>query len=118
MRARDPLAMHDLPLVEVARDLPAVPVLEPAPLAAGHHSPGDAPAQPLVHGIPITGVADLLHQSGHLSACAVQKIGQNQTGLPRIAFRRVCLPGVQVGGRAAGLDPGGGVAVGAGEPVT
>ena len=47
MRARDPLAMHDLPLVEVARDLPAVPVLEPAPLAAGHHSPGDAPAQPL-----------------------------------------------------------------------
>ena len=27
MRARDPLAMHDLPLVEVARDLPAVPVL-------------------------------------------------------------------------------------------
>jgi cell division protein ZipA len=39
--------MHDLPLVEVARDLPAVPVLEPAPLAAGHHSPGDAPAQPL-----------------------------------------------------------------------
>jgi cell division protein ZipA len=47
MRARDPLARHDLPIVEVARDLPAVPVLGPAPLDAGRHSPGDALAQPV-----------------------------------------------------------------------
>ena len=47
MRARDPLAMHDLPIVEAARALPAVPVLEPAPLAGGHHSPADAAAQPV-----------------------------------------------------------------------
>jgi len=38
MRARDPLAMHDLP---------AVPVLEPARLDAGHPSPGKAPAEPV-----------------------------------------------------------------------
>ena len=46
MRARDPLAMHDLPIVAVARALPAVPVLGPAPRDAGHHGPGDAPAEP------------------------------------------------------------------------
>ena len=45
MRARDPLAMHDLPVVEVARDPPAVPVLGPAP--PGHVRPGDAPAEPV-----------------------------------------------------------------------
>jgi len=49
MRARDPLAPHDLPVVEVAREHPALPVLEPAPLDAGRHSPGDAPAQPGAH---------------------------------------------------------------------
>ena len=47
MRARDPLAMHDLPIVEVGSDLPAVPVLGPAPLGAVYHSPRDAPAQPV-----------------------------------------------------------------------
>src|SRR6202043_2955450 len=45
MRARDPLAMHDLPVVEVARDPPALPVLGPAP--PGHVRPGDAPAEPV-----------------------------------------------------------------------
>jgi cell division protein ZipA len=45
MRARDPLAMHDLPVVEVARDLPAVPVLGPAPPDGGHVRPGDEPAE-------------------------------------------------------------------------
>jgi cell division protein ZipA len=46
MRARDPLAMHDLPIVEVARNLSAVPVLEPARPDAAHQGPADAPAQP------------------------------------------------------------------------
>jgi cell division protein ZipA len=63
MRARDPLAMHDLPLVEVARDLPAVPVLEPAPaqpLACDSTATGSATEDALaaeaavdaVHGVP------------------------------------------------------------------
>ena len=47
MRARDPLAMHDLPVVEVARDLPAAPLLGPAPPAGGQVRPGDAPAEPV-----------------------------------------------------------------------
>jgi FtsZ-interacting cell division protein ZipA len=47
MRARDPLAMHELPVVEVARDLPAVPVLGPAPPDGGHVRPGDEPAEPV-----------------------------------------------------------------------
>lgn len=47
MRARDPLATHDLPLVEVARDLPAVPVLGPAPPDAGYVWAGEAPAEPV-----------------------------------------------------------------------
>ena len=38
MRARDPLAMHDLP---------AVPMPGPAPPAGGHVRPGDAPAEPV-----------------------------------------------------------------------
>ena len=57
MRARDPLAMHDLPFVEVARALPAVPVLGPAPPDGGHVRPGDAAAGEAaaldaVHGVP------------------------------------------------------------------
>jgi FtsZ-interacting cell division protein ZipA len=64
MRARDPLAMHDLPIVAVARDLPAVPVLGPAPLGAvasdttGTESAsedaiaGEAAAVDAVHGVP------------------------------------------------------------------
>jgi cell division protein ZipA len=40
MRARDPLMPHDLPLVEILRELPAVPGL----------GPGDAPAQPSAQG--------------------------------------------------------------------
>ncbi len=64
MRARDPLAMHDLPIVAVARDLPAVPVLGPAPLGAvasdttGTESAsedalaGEAEAVDAVHGVP------------------------------------------------------------------
>jgi FtsZ-interacting cell division protein ZipA len=67
MRARDPLAMHDLPVVEVARDLPSVPVLGPAPpdgaepvapgmIAfefAGDEAPaGEAAAMDAVHGVP------------------------------------------------------------------
>jgi cell division protein ZipA len=63
MRARDPLAMHDLPVVEVARDLRAVPVLGPAPPDAGPVAPaatesaaddaraGEA-AMDAVHGVP------------------------------------------------------------------
>ncbi len=47
MRARDPLAMQDLPVVEAARDLPAVPVLAPASLDAGHPSPGNTPTEPV-----------------------------------------------------------------------
>jgi FtsZ-interacting cell division protein ZipA len=47
MRARDPLAMHDLPVVEAARDLTGVPVLGPAPLDPGHPRPGSAPAEPV-----------------------------------------------------------------------
>ena len=47
MHARGPLAMHDLPVVEVARDLPAVPVLGPAPPDGGQVRPGDAPAEPV-----------------------------------------------------------------------
>ena len=49
MRARDPLVPRDLPVVEFAREHPVVPVLEPARLDAGRHSPGDAPAQPGAH---------------------------------------------------------------------
>jgi len=47
MRARDPLATHDLPVVEVAPDVPAVPVLGPAPPDGGHVRPGDALAEPV-----------------------------------------------------------------------
>ena len=67
MRARDPLAMHELPVVEVARDLPSVPVLGPAPPDgaepvapgmiefefAGDEAPaGEAAAMDAVHGVP------------------------------------------------------------------
>jgi FtsZ-interacting cell division protein ZipA len=51
MRARDPLAMHELPVVEVARDLPSVPVLGPAPPDGGHVRPGDEPAEPVAPGV-------------------------------------------------------------------
>jgi cell division protein ZipA len=50
MRARDPLAMHDLPHVEVARNLAAVPVLGPAPPDGGHVRPGDEPMEPVAPG--------------------------------------------------------------------
>ena len=71
MRARDPLAMHELPVVAVARDLPSVPVLGPAPPDgaepvapgmiefefAGDEAPaGEAAAMDAVHGVP-AGVA-------------------------------------------------------------
>src|SRR2546421_1251504 len=75
MRARDPLVPRDLPVVEFAREHPVVPVLEPARLDAGRHSPGDAPdvaadggaagsaaaraaeaaAMDVVHGVPAGG---------------------------------------------------------------
>jgi len=51
MRARDPLPMHELPVVEVARDLPSVPVLGPAPPDGGHVRPGDEPAEPVAPGV-------------------------------------------------------------------
>jgi len=51
MRARDPLAMHELPVVEVARDLPAMPVLGPAPPDGGHARPGDEAAEPVAPGV-------------------------------------------------------------------
>jgi cell division protein ZipA len=41
MRARDPLVPHDLPVLELARGLPAVPLLDPDDAPAGP----DAPAQ-------------------------------------------------------------------------
>jgi len=45
MRARDPLLPHDLPLVEVARALPAVPVLGPGSAQAEPRAPAqDEPA--------------------------------------------------------------------------
>ncbi|HEY0768659.1 MAG TPA: cell division protein ZipA C-terminal FtsZ-binding domain-containing protein [Steroidobacteraceae bacterium] len=40
LRARDPQAAHDLALVEAARDLPALPVLGPAPSEAAVHQRG------------------------------------------------------------------------------
>jgi len=39
MRARDPMLPHDLPLVEVARELPAVPVLGPGSAAPAQNEP-------------------------------------------------------------------------------
>ncbi len=47
MRARDPLAMHDLPVVEVARDLPAA-----TESAADDGRGGEAAALDAVHGVP------------------------------------------------------------------
>jgi cell division protein ZipA len=44
MRARDPLVPRDLPLVELARGLPAVPLLDPEDAAAELDAQGENPA--------------------------------------------------------------------------
>ena len=76
IRARDPLP-HDLPVVEVAREHPALPVLEPAPLDAGRHSPGGAPAQPGAHayGEPAAGSEDVAAESAAARAAEAAALG-------------------------------------------
>jgi cell division protein ZipA len=69
MRARDPLAPHELPVVEVADDEPLVPVLEAAPGRtaaaappedADRATPADEEAEPGTDGVPTVIAVDSL----------------------------------------------------------
>ena len=73
MRARDPLAMHDLPIVEVARDLSAVS-------DAGHHNPADAPAEPVA--CDITGTESASEDELAGEAAALDAVRGVPAGVP------------------------------------
>jgi cell division protein ZipA len=96
MRARDPLAMRDLPVVEAARDLPAVPVLEPAPLDAGHPRARNTPTEPVAPDAAESAARDAAAQAAAgLDAVHAVPVGvplESLPSLPPAAAPRVDWP--------------------------